>query len=431
MKSTQLHWGQMSVAGFLGSTWQRRPLLVRRFVDPAAVNADLLSLADHAYSDRVPTRLIRQRKARWSVVQGPVDRLPSLKTPGWTVLLQRMDCVHAQAYALRNAFSFLPQVRIEDVMISVASRGGGVGAHLDAYDVFLIQGRGRRRWRWGRQDDHTLVEHVALRLLKHFEPAYEAILEPGDALYLPPGWSHEGTALEPCSTWSVGFRAPSRKEFLSFFLAEAADPVCGSDPRYTDPRTKVPRTTVPRTTVAPTTEPRATHPRATHPPTKRGSARIPIQLQEQLEDWALGYRPDRATLARALGRFLTEPHAHAVFHHPSPAHDRQDFVRLIAGAGVQLAPATRMAYTAGRLWINGEDAGKPGRLLRRLADLRVLEPRDLRIGILSADASEKDATAVEMKCKQSVDFTPLIASLYRWYASGWVVLGQLPWGRNL
>jgi len=403
MVRTKLSWGALSVAQFLAHFWQRKPLLLRGFVEPSAVNTELQMLRDHALGPTVPSRLIRHRGTGWSLAHGPFERLPSLKTPGWTVLLQGMDCVHPQAHALRCAFAFLPQARIDDVMVSVASHGGGVGAHADAYDVFLVQGRGRRRWRWGWQSEQKYREDTALRLLKHFDPQDEAILGPGDALYLPPRWCHEGTALEPCSTWSVGFRAPSRKEFLAHFLAEAADPVCGGDPRYTDP----------------------------HPGDLGESARVPTRLQAQLERWALDYRPDRATLTRALGRFLTEPQPHAVFDAPTNDLELQDFAEELLTHGIALAPATRLLYNTRHAWINGECAGSPGVLLRRLADQGALDARDLRIAKPRPPGSALDPAANEMKCKQSVDFSPLIKRLYRWYASGWVVLGQLPWGRNL
>jgi len=440
MRFMKLRWGNTSVVQFLTHHWQSQPLLLRGFVEPDAVDAELQSLQDHARSALVPSRLIRQRNAAWSLAHGPFDRLPSLRTPGWTILLQGMDCVHPQAYALRCAFPFLPQARIDDVMISVASRGGGVGAHADAYDVFLVQGRGRRRWRWGWQSDHALQANRPLKLLQRFDPQQEAVLEPGDALYLPPSWCHEGEALEPCSTWSVGFRAPSRKEFLSHFLCEAADPVCGNDPRYADPH---PYSRRPQEAVQPHPYPferrggpragraaqtnAATSPVMTLPSiTPVHSARIPQRLEDQLERWALGYRPNRATLRRALGRFLTEAPSHAVFELPPEGLALADFATLVCDRGIHLAPATRMLYSASHAWINGESAGSALGWIRRLADQRGLAAHDLRRQRFRRASNAADPEPIENECKQSVDFPPLFHRLYGWYSWGWIRCGELP-----
>jgi 50S ribosomal protein L16 3-hydroxylase len=444
MVSMELRWGNSSVVHFLTHHWQRQPLLLRGFVEPAAVNAELDHLLHHARSEAVPSRLIRHRNAAWLLTHGPFHRLPSLRTPNWTILLQGMDCVHPQAHALRCAFSFLPQARIDDVMISVAGRGGGVGAHADAYDVFLVQGRGRRRWRWGWQSDHSLQCNAPLKLLLRFDPQQEAVLGPGDALYLPPSWCHEGEALEPCSTWSVGFRAPSRKEFLTHFLCEAADPVCGANPRYADPYPHSPyEARLPK--AHPPSEPRDWHrlgrpaqtgtpvsPLLALVPTAPGeSARIPQRLQDQLERWALSYRPTRKTLRRALGRFLTEPLPHVGFELPAEGLALADFAMQACEQGVHLAPGTRMLYNASQVWINGESAGSPGRWIRRLADQRELAAHELRREGSRRAPKALNPESVEIKCKQSVDFPPLFHRLHCWYSWGWIQCGPLPFRSNL
>ena len=135
--------------------------------------------------------------------------MPPLAQPGWTLLVQGLDLHLQAAHELLSRFRFVPDARLDDLMLSYASDGGGVGPHLDSYDVFLIQVHGRRRWRIGRAKDRSLVDGLPLKILRHFEPEHEWLLEPGDMLYLPPLWAHDGVAVGECMTASVGFRAPA------------------------------------------------------------------------------------------------------------------------------------------------------------------------------------------------------------------------------
>jgi 50S ribosomal protein L16 3-hydroxylase len=155
----------------------------------------------------------------------------------WTVLVQAVDQLVPEVAALRDRFRFVPDWRIDDVMVSVAANGGGVGPHFDQYDVFLVQGAGRRRWRIGARcdADSALRPHDGLRLLADFEALEEHILEPGDILYLPPGIAHDGIAeSDGCMTYSIGFRAPSRSELVSGFCDHVIDELVDDD-RYADP----------------------------------------------------------------------------------------------------------------------------------------------------------------------------------------------------
>ena len=178
-------------------------------------------------------------KDGWRLRSGPFERraFPPLKTPGWTVLVQGVDLHDESVHQLMQQFRFVPDARLDDVMISYASDGGGVGPHFDSYDVFLLQAHGQRRWRIGRQKDLSLVDGLPLKILANFEPEEEYVLDPGDMLYLPPRWAHDGIAVGECMTYSIGFRQPGRGELareLLQRLAEDAEDAAGTAV-YRDP----------------------------------------------------------------------------------------------------------------------------------------------------------------------------------------------------
>jgi 50S ribosomal protein L16 3-hydroxylase len=399
----ELHWGELSVAQFLVQFWQQKPLLLRAFVSPSSVDSSLDHLLKHAERDDVEARLIRQRRSNWSMKTGPFDRLPSLRSKHWTVLLQGMDRIHDQAYRLRMAFDFLPHVRIDDVMISVASEGGGVGPHLDEYDVFLVQGCGSRRWRWGYQKEQSFQPDKPLKLLQQFTPQFEAVLEPGDVLYLPPRWAHDGIALEPCSTWSVGFRAPSRHEFLQHFLIEAAESLEGPNPRYQDFGLRA----------------------------SKQAGRIPARLASTFAQWAADFRSNRRVVEKALGRFLSEPAPNAWFEGPRKRLARHHWLERSLSVGIALHPASRMVYDTRKIWLNGEPFGAPNALLRKLADQRYLNGKQLEALLtpkLAATLSNAPTTGSKAvtnlqdasECKKTVEFQQLIGQLFAWYQQGWI-----------
>jgi 50S ribosomal protein L16 3-hydroxylase len=218
----------MSPARFLREHWQKRPLLVR---GAFAVPFDPLSadeLAALACEDDVESRLVREKGGArpWEVRFGPQDPRALARMPkkGWTLLVQEVNRHVPEAALLLDRFSFLPSVRVDDVMVSFAADGGSVGPHLDSYDVFLVQGRGERRWRYGtrRAKDARFRPGLDLKILERFEPDADHVLEPGDMLYLPPGFAHHGIAVGPCLTYSVGFRAPSAGEMWLDLLQHLA-----------------------------------------------------------------------------------------------------------------------------------------------------------------------------------------------------------------
>jgi 50S ribosomal protein L16 3-hydroxylase len=222
--------GGLSPRAFLRDHWQTRPLLVRGafpdFVDPL----DPDELAGLACEEGVESRIVRERGGRrpWEVQWGPHEEsvFASLPDRGWTVLVQEVNRWVPEAAKLLDHFAFLPNVRVDDVMVSFAAPGGSVGPHVDSYDVFLVQGQGQRRWRYDPEPtkDTRLLPDLDLRILRSFPRSrtVEAVLGPGDMLYLPPGFAHHGVGVTPCLTYSIGFRAPSAGEVWASFAAAAA-----------------------------------------------------------------------------------------------------------------------------------------------------------------------------------------------------------------
>ena len=356
--------GGLSPAVFMRRHWQKKPLLVRQAwpgVQPPLPRAALFELAGR---DDVESRLVQQRDGRWTVRNGPLPRraLPPASRPGWTLLLQGLDLHDAAAHTMLQAFRFVPEVRLDDFMVSWASAGAGVGPHTDSYDVFLLQLQGRRRWRIAppaRAAQHgqpalvALVAGAPLKLLRDFVPTQEWVLEPGDMLYLPPRWGHEGTAEGgDCMTGSVGFRAPAAGELARELLLRLAED---------DPSERLYRDSTQAATACP--------------------AAVPAALLDFAREALARHLAEPDALPRALGEVLTEPK-------PSVWFAASDDGPAGPGA-IVLDRRTRMAYDTRHLFINGESfvaSGRDARLLRGLADTRRLTQAQ-RAG-LSAGAAE-------------------------------------------
>ncbi|WP_332823778.1 JmjC domain-containing protein [Ramlibacter sp.] len=342
--------GGLTPDQFMRRHWQKKPLLVRQAMagfEALFSPAELFALAAR---DGVESRLVAQDPRRgWRLQRGPFARraLPPLKQPGWSLLVQGVDLHDQRAHALLHQFDFIPAARLDDLMISYASDGGGVGPHFDSYDVFLLQAQGRRRWRIGRQRDLQLQEGVPLKILAHFEAEQEFVLEPGDMLYLPPRYAHDGVAVGgDCQTYSIGFRAPARNELARELLQRIADEAAeeGSDARiYRD--------------------------------AGQGATDTPGAIPEGLADFArealADALADPSAFDRALGEYLTEPKP-SVWFEPGPAPRRLQ--------SLVLDVRTRMLHDRRHVFINGEAwraAGRDATLMRRLADRRRLDARDL------------------------------------------------------
>ena len=239
--------GDLSIESFLKDYWQKKPLLIRQAFPNFEPSISPDELAGFALEDDVVSRLIVEKNAMlsphasWEVEHGPLDaeRFASLPKSNWTLLVQNADQLDPEINALLNAFRFIPNWRLDDIMVSYASDKGGVGPHFDYFDVFLLQAQGRRRWRIGQECDvHSpLVPDQSMKVLQDFHISDEWICEPGDLLYIPAKRAHWGEAEGECITYSIGFRAPSDSDFLLDFSQECSA-VLTEDMRYTDPALK-------------------------------------------------------------------------------------------------------------------------------------------------------------------------------------------------
>ena len=237
-----MRFANFDIDAFLRDYWQKRPLLIRNPWQDWANPLTPDELAGLACEPQIESRLVTQPSVTardWTFEAGPFpeERFAGLGADPWTLLVQAVDHHVPQVAALIEPFRFLPNWRIDDVMVSYATDGSGVGAHFDQYDVFLVQGLGRRRWQIGApcNDDAELLPHDGLRLLSRFEALEEWVLEPGDILYVPPRFAHNGIAVgDDCMTYSIGFRAPAQRELIM----DWADSLLDNDsdgPRYEDP----------------------------------------------------------------------------------------------------------------------------------------------------------------------------------------------------
>jgi 50S ribosomal protein L16 3-hydroxylase len=368
--------GGISPTAFMRDYWQKRPLLIRNALPLVAASgaplapvtpAQLFALAAR---DDVESRIVIQDAAsakpahaakantpsaeRWRLKHGPFARraLPPLGRRGWTLLVQGVDLHVQAAHELLQRFRWIADARVDDLMVSYASPGGGVGAHIDSYDVFLLQVHGQRRWRVGPVSDPAFVDGLPVRILQHFAPTEEWVLGPGDMLYVPPRWGHDGVAQDECITCSIGFRTPMGTELARELLQRVLDDVepDGDEPHFRDP-------------------PRS----ATETP-----ARMPEALDAFARKAVERLLRDPSQLARALGEVMTEPKPEVWFD--AGLERGRD-------AGLRLDRRTRMMYDERHVFINGESfdaAGRDARLMRDLADARRLTaPQCNR---LSADA---------------------------------------------
>jgi len=349
------HLGPRTVAWFMREVWQRRPLLIRQALPGFRSPVTREQLFALAARDDVESRCVTAFRGRWQLAHGPFEAgaLPAVSRRRWTLLVQGLDLHLRAAHALLQRFRFVSDARLDDLMASYATDGGGVGPHVDSYDVFLIQAHGRRRWRISRQRDLALVAGLPLKILDDFRPGAEWVLDPGDLLYLPPGVAHDGVALGECITLSVGFRAPSWQELVEpWFLQQAGRTTMPG--RYADPGM---------------------------PPTARPGA-LPAAMIEAAWRRLSRLRPRRSDAVEMLLAQLTEPKPQVIFDRPRRPPARAAFSRAAAAGRLRLRAdaRSRCLYAGRRFAINGEVCA-PGEFdprLARLADTRQLDADSLR-----------------------------------------------------
>lgn len=350
--------GGLSADEFMRDYWQKRPLLVKRaFPDltPPVTAANLKKLSKR---DDVQSRLIWQEDGQWQLEHGPFGRLPNAKEPNWTLLIQSLDVHDDTASQLLHRFNFVPAARLDDLMVSIATEGGGVGPHFDSYDVFLIQAQGQRHWKFGQQNDLTLIDGLPLKILKHFKPQHEAVLEPGDMLYLPPHAAHDGIAVtNDCMTLSVGFRAPDMATLAQGMLEAAAEQIAAREHGATSPMADPPL-------AGPDLSARFTDP-------KQAATNEPALVPETLINASIkaveSLRFDQDLALRFLGCWLTEPNPVAVFETPDNGIELKENHWLVVDR------RTRTLYRNQMLFMNGELVPlKPNAVFKKLANERAL-----------------------------------------------------------
>lgn len=364
------HFLGMPAARFLREYWQRRPLLVRqafpRFSSPLTPD----DLGGLACEDFALSRLVVHdpREDRWSLRSGPFAEsdFAGLPASHWTLLVQDVDKWDADVAALLGHFDFLPSWRIDDIMVSYAEDGGSVGAHVDQYDVFLLQGLGRRRWQISTDAGASTAfrDDVELRLLREFSPTHEWLLEPGDMLYLPPGIAHHGVAEGECLTFSIGMRAPALAEMVADFAGFVAERL-GEESRYADAG------------ISPA--------RAAGEIDGAAMERIARALKDSL---AVHASPLRGWFGAFITRYRA---AHEAIPREKPLIAAELVRRLRAGARLQANPWSRFAWSKDRpgalLFVAGEQYRTSRKLAERLCRREPLAGTEL------ADA---DAAAIDL-----------------------------------
>ena len=363
----------LTPANFMQDYWQKKPLIVRQAFKSFKPPINQRALFKLAANEDAESRLIVQKDGTWQMKQGPFSArsLPPLTQPAWSLLVQGVDLHDAAAHQLLQQFRFVPDARLDDLMVSFATAGGGVGPHFDSYDVFLLQASGRRRWKISQQQDLTLQPGMPLKILQNFVGDEEFVLEAGDMLYLPPRYAHDGVAEESldvhgkpadCMTYSIGFRAPSGRELAAELLHRLAD-FNEDDEVDTD---------------SPKSDASAKLPCLYEDPEQPATA-TPAAMPHGLAKFAAAAfaeaLADPLALGCALGEYMTGLKPKVYFSAPDVAWDHG-----LARTELQLSAQTRMMYDEDHIFINGEShlaAGADAKLMQRLANQRMLSVGDL------------------------------------------------------
>ncbi|OGV78095.1 MAG: cupin [Methylotenera sp. RIFCSPLOWO2_02_FULL_45_14] len=385
--------GGLTPTQFLAEYWQKKPLLIKNAIPNFEGLLSPDELAGLACEDDVQSRIVEYKKGKWHASHGPFADADFAKLPeqptkdhNWTLLVQSVNHYLPEAAALLQQFNFIPHARLDDLMVSYAPVGGGVGPHFDSYDVFLLQGQGKRLWRISKQSDLDLIEGAPLRILKNFDTAQEWLLEAGDMLYLPPHLAHWGIAVSDgaidCMTYSIGFRAPKNQELATEFLGFMQDRL-NQDQLVLDGIYQDADLTL-----------------QNHPAEISSAMISKVSAILQKIQWS------ERDVAEFLGTYLSDPKADVVFE-PNKKISMRAFNEKLAKLGIRLDLKSQMLFEANCFYLNGEAAkftGDSAELLKKLADNRHLKPND----ISSNDGLHKEIDA------------RLLQQLYDWYIAGYL-----------
>jgi len=382
--------GGMSAEQFLAEYWQKKPLLIKNAIPDFQGLLTPDELAGLACEDDVQSRIVEEIRGKWHVSHGPFSAKDFSRLPDqpdtehrWTLLVQSVNHFIPEASALLEQFNFIPHARLDDLMVSYAPDGGGVGPHFDSYDVFLLQGQGKRLWRISAQTDLTLVENAPLRILKNFDTSQEWLLSAGDMLYLPPHLAHWGIAVsdgdEDCMTYSIGFRAPKHKELATEFLGYLQDQLQQDENAipgiYQDPDLTL----------------------------QSHAAEISTNMIAKVSQTLNQIQWSNQAVADFLGRYLSEPKPDVLFE-PNKKITVAQLQKKILQLGLMLDLKSQMLFTDEVFYLNGEPfTATPSQamLLRQLADTRKVDSASL------AGVDEN-----------------LLNQLHQWYLSGYIQIGN-------
>ncbi|WP_114662253.1 cupin domain-containing protein [Polynucleobacter necessarius] len=379
--------GGISPQQFMKQYWHKKPLLVRgaipafalakqndEYLESPISYSELIQLSE---KEELESRLIQSKPWRFSHGPFTKKRIPKLGDSNWTLLFQGMEAHHPAAATILSWFRFIPDARLDDLMISIAGIGGGAGPHFDSYDVFLIQMSGRRQWRISEQKDLSLNPKLPLKILQSFQSEQEWVLEPGDMLYLPPHIAHDGIALDSgCQTWSVGFRSPSFKELLQeglWRLAESLEDIPNLDQRFADPKQN-----------------------ATANPDQ-----LPEELIKRLHEEVSKLQLNQVNrFLPGITAYLSEPKPNAFFTGPVPSLSPKSFLNKLAKQALIPSPQTRILSFRKQVFCNGEEVTKD-------------QPNNV-VAAWETLSANRSLTAKTLK---NVDKS----SLYEAYLAGWLI----------
>lgn len=385
--------GGLTPTQFLTEYWHKKPLLIKNAIPNFTGLLSPEELAGLACEDEVQSRIVEEINGQWHASHGPFSEEDFARLPDkpdakhrWTLLVQSVNHYLPEAGALLQQFNFIPYARLDDLMVSYAPDGGGVGPHFDSYDVFLLQGQGKRLWRVSEQKDLSLVEGAPLRILKHFDTAQEWLLETGDMLYLPPQLAHWGIAVSDgkvdCMTYSIGFRAPKNQELATEFLGYMQDQLNREqltiDGMYEDADLSL----------------------------QSHAAEISEDMVNKVAATLKKIQWSHQDVAGFLGTYLSEPKPDVIFE-PNKKISLPQFVKRLASHGIALDLKSQMLFTGHTFYLNGEavsDSGEAANLLIQLADQRTIP----------AHVLDHEATRNELLLKQ----------LHDWYLAGFIHFNQ-------